>query len=96
MTSSAAPSRTSVATSRKRCSAGPASARATLSWCAPRTLIPSRGAWRSTGQVVDPVRTQMLTNGGSSDTGTNVLTARPAGAPSTSAHTATTPVGNRP
>ena len=51
------------------------------------------GASASLGQVVDVFWTQNDTSGGSSDTGTKVLAARPTRAPSTSAAIAMTPVG---
>ena len=70
-----------------------ASVRAATSCASPSTLIPSAGRSRSFGHVSEVFCTQNDTSGGSSDTGTNVLAARPTRTPSTSAATATTPVG---
>jgi hypothetical protein len=64
------------------------------SWWSPSTLMPSRPALRSAGQVVEVCATQTETSGGSSDTETNELAASPAGSPSMMAATAAMPVGN--
>ena len=55
--------------------------------------MPSSGAVRRAGQVVEECATQTDTSGGSSETGTKELAARPRGLPSTIAATAATPVG---
>src|ERR1700733_7888339 len=73
-----------------------ASARAASSWASPRTLIPSACTLLSFGHVVEVFCTQNDTNGGSNDTGTNVLAARPSRMPSTSAAIAMTPDGKWP
>jgi hypothetical protein len=56
--------------------------------------MPSRSAVRSAGQVVEVCAMQTEAKGGSRDTETKELAARPAGSPSISAATAATPVGN--
>src|ERR1700692_876307 len=58
--------------------------------------MPSIGKSLSLGQVVDVFCTQNDTNGGSSETGTKVLAARPTRTPRTSAAMATTPDGTWP
>ena len=55
--------------------------------------MPSRGRSFSLGQVSEVFCTQNETSGGSSDTGTKVLAARPTRMPSTSAAMAMTPDG---
>ncbi len=55
--------------------------------------MPSRGRSFSCGQVSEVFCTQNETSGGSSETGTKVLAARPTRAPSTSAAMAMTPDG---
>src|ERR1700686_3642743 len=73
-----------------------ANVRAASSCDSPSTLIPSRGTSLSFGQVVDVFCTQNDTSGGSSDTGTKVLTASPTRVLPTSAAIAITPVGKCP
>src|ERR1700743_833582 len=73
-----------------------ASVRAASSWDSPSTLMPSIGRSLSLGQVVDVFCTQNDTSGGSSETGTKVLAARPTRTPATSAAIATTPDGKWP
>ena len=58
--------------------------------------MPSEGRPWSFGQVVEEFCTQNATRGGSSDTGTKVLAARPTRTPSTSAAMAMTPEGKCP
>ena len=58
--------------------------------------MPSIGRSLSLGHVVDVFCTQNETSGGSSETGTKVLAARPTRTPSTSAAMATTPDGKWP
>ena len=58
--------------------------------------MPSFGRSLSLGQVVEVFCTQNDTNGGSSETGTKVLAARPTRTPATSAAIATTPEGKWP
>lgn len=70
--------------------------RAASSCSSPRTLMPSIGRSLSLGQVVDVFCTQNDTNGGSNETGTNVLAANPTRTPETSAAIATTPDGKWP
>ena len=55
--------------------------------------MPSIGRSLSLGHVVEVFCTQNDTNGGSSETGTKVLAARPSRVPFTSAAMATTPDG---
>ena len=62
----------------------------------PSTLIPEQGRSLSFGQVSEVFCTQKETSGGSSDTGTKVLAARPTRMPSTSAAIAMTPDGKCP
>src|ERR1700754_929719 len=73
-----------------------ASVRTASSCASPRTLIPSARTRFSFGHVVEVFCTQNDTNGGSNDTGTNVLAASPSRAPSTSAAMAITPDGKWP
>src|SRR5271166_5472740 len=73
-----------------------ASIRTASSCASPRTLIPSARTCLSFGHVVEVFCTQNDTNGGSSDTGTNVLAASPSRTPSTSAAMAITPDGKWP
>lgn len=73
-----------------------ASVRAASSCDSPSTLMPRTGSSRSLGQVADEFCTQNDTSGGSSETGTKVLAARPTRAPSTSAAIAITPDGKCP
>ncbi len=58
--------------------------------------MPSIGRSLSLGHVVEVFCTQNDTNGGSSETGTKVLAARPSRVPFTSAAIATTPDGKWP
>jgi len=69
---------------------------AAVSCDSPSTLIPRNGRSFSFGHVVDVFCTQKETSGGSSETGTNVLAARPTRTPSTSAAMAMTPDGKYP
>ena len=55
------------------------SCRHALSWSAASTLIPSRGTFDKTGQVVEAWATHTSTMAGSSDTDVNELTAMPTG-----------------
>src|ERR1700722_6791303 len=80
----------------KRSSPRPPSRRQASSWCAPSTLMPTLGARRSRGQVVELCAVQTETTGGSSETDVNELAAMPSGLPSASPATAVTPVGNAP
>src|SRR6516164_11286529 len=73
-----------------------ASVRAAASWASPSTLMPSIRTPLSLGHVVDVFCTQNDTSGGSSETGTKVLAAKPSRTPSISAAMATTPDGNSP
>src|SRR4051794_4986694 len=58
--------------------------------------MPSMATPLSLGHVVDVFWTQKETSGGSSETGTKVLAARPSRTPSISAAMATTPDGKWP
>src|SRR5437588_1395920 len=58
--------------------------------------MPSIGTPLSLGHVVEVFCTQNDTSGGSSETGTKVLAAKPSRVPSTSAAMATTPDGKWP
>src|SRR6185437_5001778 len=73
-----------------------ASARAASSCASPSTLMPSIGRSLSLGHVVDVFCTQNDTSGGSSETGTKVLAAKPSRVPLISAAMATTPDGKWP
>src|SRR6476620_615035 len=73
-----------------------ARALATASCDSPRTLIPRNGRSLSFGHVVDVFCTQKDTSGGSKETGTNVLAARPTSTPSACAAIAMTPDGKCP
>src|SRR6516225_433462 len=73
-----------------------ANVRAASSWASPRTLMPSIRTPLSLGHVVDVFCTQNDTSGGSSETGTKVLAAKPSRTPSTTAAMATTPDGKWP
>src|SRR5262245_8627897 len=70
--------------------------RAAASCDSPSTLMPSAGTSLSLGHVSEVFCTQKDTNGGSSETGTKVLAARPTRTPSTSAAIARTPAGKCP
>src|SRR5882757_2139084 len=70
--------------------------RTAASWASPSTLMPSIGTPLSFGHVVEVFCTQNDTSGGSRDTGTKVLAAKPSRTPSTWAAMATTPVGKWP
>src|SRR5579875_382416 len=86
----------SVSSPAKRSPVFAANVRTASSWASPSTLIPKRGTPLSLGHVVEVFCTQNDTSGGSSETGTKVLAARPSRTPSTSAAMATTPVGKCP
>src|SRR6516164_2933988 len=73
-----------------------ANVRAASSCTSPSTLMPSIGTPLSLGQVVEVFCTQNDTSGGSSETGTKVLAAKPSRTPSTTAAMATTPDGKWP
>src|ERR1700684_2625526 len=73
-----------------------ANARAASSCDSPNRLMPSACTSLSFGHVVEVFCTQNDTNGGSSDTGTNVLAAKPSRTPSISAAIAITPDGKGP
>ncbi|MDR7277379.1 hypothetical protein J2S41_004157 [Catenuloplanes atrovinosus] len=76
-------------------STGPASRRLSGPCPAASTLTPIPRERRSSGQVRESRRIETASSGGSSETGTNELTAIPSGAPSTSADSAVTPLGKR-
>ncbi len=69
--------------------------RAAASCDSPSRLMPKDGRSFNLGQVSELFCTQNETSGGSSDTGTKVLAARPTRRPSTSAAIAMTPEGGK-
>src|SRR5262249_46584046 len=75
---------------------GPASCRQTSPWWSARIVTPRCAARRSAGQVFDEFATENDTSAGSRLTEVNELAARPTSSPSTSAATATTPLGKTP
>ena len=80
----------------KRWSGSPASWRQTALWWSARTVTPRWPARRRSGQVLEVRAIENDTSGGSRLTLVKELAARPVSSPSTSAATATTPVGKMP